>query len=67
MALRLEQAFGVSMNLLRMQATYDAAQARARADKIDVQRFVPAEPDRSASPFEGRLVGGWKQQPVVLH
>lgn len=43
MALRLEKAFGVSMDLLlRMQAAYDAAQARARADEVDVQRFVPA-------------------------
>jgi addiction module HigA family antidote len=43
MALRLEKAFGVSMDLLlRMQATYDAAQARAKADQIKVQRFVPA-------------------------
>jgi addiction module HigA family antidote len=43
MALRLEKAFGVSMDLLlRIQAAYDAAQARARADEIDVQRFVPA-------------------------
>jgi antitoxin HigA-1 len=35
MALRLEKAFGVSMDLLlRMQAAYDAAQARAKADQI---------------------------------
>jgi antitoxin HigA-1 len=43
MALRLEKAFGVSMDLLlRMQAAYDAAQARAKADQITVQRSVPA-------------------------
>ena len=42
MALRLEQAFGVSMNLLlRMQAGYDAAQARRRSVEIDVRRYPP--------------------------
>ena len=45
MALRLEKAFGVSMDmLLRMQAGYDAAQVRMRADQIRVERFVPGEP-----------------------
>jgi addiction module HigA family antidote len=40
MALRLEKAFGVSMDLLlRMQAGYDAAQARRRAAEIDVRRY----------------------------
>jgi addiction module HigA family antidote len=40
MALRLEKAFGVSMDLLlRMQAGYDAAQARHRAAEIDVRRY----------------------------
>jgi addiction module HigA family antidote len=44
MALRLEKAFGVSMDmLLKMQAGYDAAQVRRRADDIHVQRFT-AEP-----------------------
>jgi antitoxin HigA-1 len=44
MALRLEKAFGVSMDmLLRMQAGYDAAQMRRRADEIEVRRFVPSE------------------------
>lgn len=43
MALRLEKAFGVDMDLLlRMQASYDAAQARKHADQIQVRRFVPA-------------------------
>jgi antitoxin HigA-1 len=42
MALRLEKAFGVSMDLLlRMQAGYDAAQARRRAAEIDVRRYWP--------------------------
>jgi addiction module HigA family antidote len=43
MAVRLEKAFGVSMDtLLRMQASYEIAQARARADTINVKRFVAA-------------------------
>lgn len=42
MALRLEKAFGVSMDmLLRMQAWHDAAQMRARSDEIVVQRYQP--------------------------
>jgi addiction module HigA family antidote len=40
MALRLEKAFGVSMDLLlRMQAGYDAAQARRRAAEVDVRHY----------------------------
>ncbi len=43
MALRLEKAFGVSMDLLlKMQAGYDAAQARLHSDQIKVRRFKPA-------------------------
>jgi len=43
MALRLEKAFGVSMDmLLKMQAGYDAAQARLHGDQIKVKRFKPA-------------------------
>lgn len=42
MALRLEKAFGVSMDmLLRMQAWYDASRMRAHADEISVQRYQP--------------------------
>jgi antitoxin HigA-1 len=41
MALRVEKAFGVSMELmLRMQALFDAHAMRMRAGTIDVQRFV---------------------------
>jgi addiction module HigA family antidote len=41
MALRIEKAFGVSMDtLMRMQNSYDIAQARRRAGKIKVARFV---------------------------
>ena len=42
MGLRIEQAFGVSMDLLlRMHAWYDAAQMRARSHEINVQRYEP--------------------------
>ncbi len=38
MALRVEKAFGLSVDLLlKMQAWYDAAQMRARAGEVDVQ------------------------------
>ena len=44
MALRIEKAFAVSMDmLLRMQAWYDAVQMRNRADGITVERYVPTE------------------------
>jgi len=44
MALRLEKAFGVSMDLLvKMQAGYDAAQARRHSHKIKVRRFHPEQ------------------------
>ena len=43
MALRVEKAFGVSMDmLLRMRAWHDAASMRARADDIVVERYEPA-------------------------
>ena len=43
MALRIEKAFDVSMDmLLRMQAWYDASQMRARANEVRVRRYVPA-------------------------
>ncbi len=42
MALRIEKAFGVSMDtLMRMQAAYDIAQARKDAGKINVRRYNP--------------------------
>lgn len=41
MALRIEKAFGVSMDtLLKMQAWFDACAMRERADQISVKRFV---------------------------
>lgn len=40
MALRLEKAFGVSMDtLMRMQNSYDIAQARKREGEINVNPF----------------------------
>ena len=43
MALRIEKAFDISMDLLlRMQAWYDASQMRARANEIAVQRYASA-------------------------
>ena len=43
MALRIEKAFDVSMDvLLRMQAWYDSYTMRQRAGTIEVQRYKPA-------------------------
>lgn len=47
MALRIEKAFGVDMEmLLRMQAWHDADAMRRKAGEINVQRYCPpaAEP-----------------------
>ena len=46
MALRIEKAFGVSMDtLMRMQNSYDIAQARKREGEIDVHRYRGAASD----------------------
>jgi antitoxin HigA-1 len=43
MALRIEKAFGVSMEtMLRMQAWHDVCAMRERADQVDVRRYEPA-------------------------
>ena len=43
MAIRVEKAFGVSMDtLLRMQCAYDIAQARRQEQAIHVKRFHAA-------------------------
>ena len=43
MALRIEKAFRVDMEmLLKMQAWYDTKQMRRRAKEIDVKRYHPA-------------------------
>ena len=45
MALRIEKAFGVSMDmLLRMQAWHDASRMRARANEVAVERYQPMAP-----------------------
>lgn len=44
MALRIEKAFGVSMDtLMRMQSSYDVAQIRRRQDEIHVAPFTGLE------------------------
>ncbi len=49
MALRLEKAFGVKLDtLMRMQSSYDIAQARKRENEINVQPFVPIQVSESA-------------------
>ena len=43
MALRVEKAFGVDMEMmLRMQAWHDAHAMRSRAGEIDVKRYHPS-------------------------
>ncbi len=43
MALRIEKAFGVSMDtLMRMQTSYDVAMLRKQKPAIQVRRYVPA-------------------------
>ena len=45
MALRIEKAFGPKMDtLLRMQAAYEIAEARAREADIKVKRYVAKSP-----------------------
>jgi antitoxin HigA-1 len=42
MALRIEKAFGVSMDtLMRMQSSYDIARVRKTENQIKVKTFVP--------------------------
>jgi len=44
MAVRFEKAFGVDMDtLMRMQSSYDIAQARERAKTIHVARYRPRD------------------------
>lgn len=45
MAMRIEKAFGVCMDtLMKMQSSYNFAQARMREDEIKVQPYVSVEP-----------------------
>ena len=49
MALRIEKAFGVSMEtLMRMQNSYDIAQTRKRSGEIQVALFQGVESSRDA-------------------
>jgi len=51
MALRIEKAFGVSMDtLMRMQNSYDIAQARKRENEIKVAPFK-GTPDNPQQPL----------------
>ena len=44
MAIRLDKAFGADMEtLMRMQSSYDIAQARQRQGEIQVARFEPKQ------------------------
>ena len=50
MALRIEKAFGVSMDvLMRMQAWHDTARMRAKAHEIKVQRYAVVLPHKPQS------------------
>lgn len=50
MALRLEKAFGVSMEtLMRMQNSYDIAQARRREGEIKVKPFAGTPGNREGA------------------
>lgn len=45
MGLRIEKAFGAPMDtLMRMQSSFDIAQARRREAEIKVERYVPPAP-----------------------
>jgi addiction module HigA family antidote len=49
MAIRLDKAFGGGAETwLRMQTTYDLAQAMKRSDEILVRRFVPEEAENAS-------------------
>ncbi len=50
MALRVEKAFGVSMDtLMRMQNSYDIAQTRKREGEIKVMPFKGSRPETQAA------------------
>lgn len=45
MAIRIEKAFGVSMEtLMRMQNNFDIAEARKKADVVKVERYSGKQP-----------------------
>jgi len=50
MALRIEKAFGVSLDtLMRMQNSYDIARARRREGEIQVEPYARPKPDAPGS------------------
>lgn len=50
MALRIEKAFGLSMDtLMRMQNSYDIAQSRKRESEVNVARYMSEVPKPSAA------------------
>jgi addiction module HigA family antidote len=52
MAIRIEKAFGLSMEtLMRMQNSYDISEARQREGDIDVLRYRPKEVAPSKPPL----------------
>ncbi len=51
MALRIEKAFGLKMDtLLRMQASFEIANARKREGEIKVSRYILKDPKPRAGP-----------------
>jgi addiction module HigA family antidote len=51
MAIRIEKAFGVSMDtLMRMQNSHDIAEAHKREGEITVARYVPQTASAEAQP-----------------
>ena len=55
MAIRIEKAFGVSMEtLMRMQSSYDVARAHEREDEIDVERYRAETAAKPSPPAEKR-------------
>jgi addiction module HigA family antidote len=63
MALRVEKAFGVSMDtLMRMQTAYDVARARREATKIRVSRYRRARGRTATRPAPGRGTAAHKPQ-----
>ena len=65
MAMRVEKAFGLSMDLLlRMQAWHDVTQMRARADEIDIQRY---HPPAESVPVSGQAPHSVGRPPDTAH
>lgn len=51
MAIRIEKAFGVSMEtLMRMQSSFDIVRAHSREGEIKVERYVPKPQKKPEQP-----------------